>query len=644
VATPGVSFSYDPAYSRVMTMVDGTGTTSYTYHPVGVLGAGQVASVDGPLDNDTIAYQYDELGRVLSRTLGGVARTEQYDELGRVTTEVNALGTFTYGYDGATGRLASVAYPNGQTSVYSYMDNLHDRRLQTIHHKKPDGTTLSKFDYTYDVAGNILTWRQQAESVAVQWEYGYDRADQLTAATKRATDPQATILNRYVYAYDLAGNRLSEQIDDAVTSATHDALNRLQTQTPGGMLMFRGQINEPGTVTIQGKPATVFADNRFQGAATVVPGTNQVTIVATDASGNKTTQSYEVDVSGTPKTFTYDANGNMTGDGTRTFEWDARNELTALSVGTRRSEFTYDGARRRVRVVEKEGGTVQSDIRQIWCGAAICEERSADGSVIRPVPARGEQVGSVPHYFAGDHLGNVTDVTDASGTSLARYAFDPWGRRTSGGPADVTRIGFTGHRWQATGDLWLTLHRAYDPEVGRWLSQDPVGGDRVGNSYAYIGNRTLNRFDPLGLQSVKCDDSCDPAQKEAAKQAAREACARVSQPGGECRAALQQYGVLDKYQSLCRNGFKIVCIKKGQDCGGCGGPCNPASLLAVQAGTVFLQSNASGGDCGSLANTIAHELAHSAGIGLDGLWRSIPAHAENLRKANDIAAKCAGQR
>jgi YD repeat-containing protein len=43
VATPSVSYTYDPVYSRVATMGDGTGTTSYTYHPAGSLGAGQVA-------------------------------------------------------------------------------------------------------------------------------------------------------------------------------------------------------------------------------------------------------------------------------------------------------------------------------------------------------------------------------------------------------------------------------------------------------------------------------------------------------------------------------------------------------------------------------------------------------------------------
>jgi hypothetical protein len=50
-----------------------------------------------------------------------------------------------------------VTYPNSQTSTYTYLGNTGDRRLQTIHHKYPNAATLSKFDYTYDAVGNILT-------------------------------------------------------------------------------------------------------------------------------------------------------------------------------------------------------------------------------------------------------------------------------------------------------------------------------------------------------------------------------------------------------------------------------------------------------------------------------------------------------
>jgi RHS repeat-associated protein len=502
IATPSVSYTYDPVYGRVATMVDGTGTTAYTYHPAGSLGGGQVASVDGPLTNDTITYTYDELGRVVSRAINGAANTttQVYDALGRVTSETNVLGTFAYAYVGVTGRLQLVTYPNGQTSSYAYFDTVGDLRLQTIHHRKPDTSTLSKFDYTYDSVGNILTWQQQADSDApTVWQYGYDRADQLTAAVHQTTGGTPAILKRYAYTYDPAGNRTAEQIDGAVTLATHDNLNRLLTHQAGGTLQFKGTLSEPGAVIVNGKPAAVDAANRFVAGVPVTAGTTTVTINATDASGNASEAVYEVDQAGTGKTFTYDANGNMTSDGTRTFEWDGKNQLIAVNVGSHRSEYTYDGYRRRVRIVERESGAVQSETRGVWCGTELCEDRAADGATItrRSFPY-GVQVGGAQRYFVTDHLGSVRDVTDASGALLARYAFDPWGRRTVTEGSDVTDVGLSGHR-QATGGLSLALYRGYDAESGRWLNEDPIGFRGGINLYDYNYGNPISRTDPLGL-------------------------------------------------------------------------------------------------------------------------------------------------
>ena len=92
--------------------------------------------------------------------------TYSYDVLGRVIQEVNPLGTFGYSHNGLTARLATVSYPNGQTSTYGYLEGDTDHRLQTIHHKYPSGVTLSKFDYTHDAVGNIATLRQQADGTA----------------------------------------------------------------------------------------------------------------------------------------------------------------------------------------------------------------------------------------------------------------------------------------------------------------------------------------------------------------------------------------------------------------------------------------------------------------------------------------------
>jgi len=124
--------------------------------------------------------------------------------------------------------------------------------------------------------GNILTWRQQADSTATLWSYGYDAADQLTRAVQWSTDSTPAILKRYAYTYDPAGNRTSEQIDDAITMATHDSLNRLVSQAPGGAITVAGNLNEPATVRIQGQPAAVDPANVFRGTTPSASGTNDV--------------------------------------------------------------------------------------------------------------------------------------------------------------------------------------------------------------------------------------------------------------------------------------------------------------------------------------------------------------------------------
>jgi YD repeat-containing protein len=76
IATPTVTMAYDPNYPRLASMTTaGYGETDYTYVPVGTQGAGQPATIAGPLANDTLSYTYDELGRQKTRTLNGVTTT-----------------------------------------------------------------------------------------------------------------------------------------------------------------------------------------------------------------------------------------------------------------------------------------------------------------------------------------------------------------------------------------------------------------------------------------------------------------------------------------------------------------------------------------------------------------------------------------
>lgn len=511
-ATPSTGFTWDSIYPRLATMVDGTGTTAYAYNAIPPssppLGAGRLATVDGPLTSDVIAYGYDELGRVKTRTINGAANTQTttYDVLGRVDGETNALGAFTYGYDGVTGRLLTMGYPNGNQSTFDYFTNADDHRLKTIHHKKTGGATISRYDYTYDKEGVIRTWQMQRDAAAPQvFNLGHDLADQLVEATLKSTDPTPVVLKSYRYAYDKAENRTGEQIDGVATQATHNVLNQLTSASPGGPLQFAGTTNEAATVTVgvvgqAATPAQTTAANDFKTQVSVPTGTTNVEVKATDPAGNTRTNTYQVSQSGTGKTFTYDGNGNMTSDGTRTYEWDAINQLVAINQGVNRSEFTYDGWGKRVRMVEKVSGATTSDRRFVWCGMEICEERGSDGTtVVKRFFSQGVQESGTALYYATDHLGSVRELTDTAGAVRARYDYDPYGRTTklSGDKnSDYTYAGLFAH--SASG-LHLAVYRAYDPALGRWISEDPIGLNGGANLSAYSGGRPVLLGDPTGL-------------------------------------------------------------------------------------------------------------------------------------------------
>jgi RHS repeat-associated protein len=504
IATPSVSYTYHTAYGRLATMVDGTGTTSYNYHPIAGLGAGQVASIDGPLSNDTISYSYEELGRVASRALNGTSTTWVYDLLGRLTTLTDPLGDFTHAYVSVTGRLSSLTYPNGQVSNYAYLTNAGDKRLQEIHHRvSAGGTTLSKFNYLYDAEGSITQWTQQYGTAAANaYDLSYDGAEQLVSGVYKTTDPTPVVLKRYGYAYDPAGNRTTEQIDDAPMQATFDNRNRLTSQQPGGALLFKGSLNEPATVTVAGTPATVDAANKFQGTAPVVSGTSNVVVTATDPSGNLRTNTYQVTISGSTKTFTYDANGSLTGEGAKTYEWDGADRLVrVLDGGNEVVRFVYDGEGRRSQKIA--AGVTHT---YVYDGEDILEERLSTGATTRYVhgpgidqPLAKVEAGAASYYLA-DHLGSIVQVTNASATVTLTRQYDPWGNPLQGSTSEG--YAFTGREWDPEAAFHYYRTRYYDARMARFIAEDSITWNGDGpNLYGYVLNSPVNRTDPFGRES-----------------------------------------------------------------------------------------------------------------------------------------------
>jgi RHS repeat-associated protein len=498
VATPTVSYTYDAYYGRLLTMTDGTGVTTYSYHQSEQLGAGQVASVDGPQANDTVTYSYDELSRQSSRSLSSATTEWTRDTLGRVTAELNPLGTFSFTYDGLTDRPLTVGYPNGQTSTFTYFDHEMDDRLQAIHHKFANGSTLSRFEYAYDSTGNVLTWRQQIGSEDVTWGYEYDANDRIQSARERSTST-LSVLSDHSYGYDAAGNRVSEQHGDEFLASSFDSMNRLVSQGGSGRLRVGGTVDEPATLNVQGVPATVSAGGEFKADIPVSNGTNVVTISAVDNSGNAAMRQYEVDSAATGSEPTSDQNGNVTAFGGRTFTWNAANEMIRVTDSTETVDITYDGMRRESRRIRRQGQTVLSDITLIWCGFELCEERDTNSGVVtRAYWSLSERIGETEVLLTYDHLGSVREAVDQTGQLRARYTYDTFGQQTKVvGDLDTT-FGYAGLRPTGPG-LAGAVFRWYDPTMGRWMSPDPIGLSGGANAYDYVGGAPVSAVDPSGL-------------------------------------------------------------------------------------------------------------------------------------------------
>jgi RHS repeat-associated protein len=174
----------------------------------------------------------------------------------------------------------------------------------------------------------------------------------------------------------------------------------------------------------------------------------------------------------------YDENGILTNDGlTRTFEWDAANRLVAINYTgtTNRSEFTYDGLSRCVKIVEKTNGSVTSTRKFVWSGMEKCEFRDANDAVTLMAYPQGQYVGVTKYFYFRDHLGSIREMMRANGTLVARFDYDPWGRSTTVLNTVLPDFNFTGLYRHSASNLDFATYRAYDPELGRWLSRDPIG-------------------------------------------------------------------------------------------------------------------------------------------------------------------------
>jgi RHS repeat-associated protein len=201
----------------------------------------------------------------------------------------------------------------------------------------------------------------------------------------------------------------------------------------------------------------------------------------------------------------YDANGNISRRGSATFEFDLANRLR---VATGRAHYAYDGHGRRSRVVYANGDwshhayTQDGKLRLSWrqpAGVATRHVYLGDRLVAEVAS------GSSVSYLHTDALGSPVARTSQTRSVISRTRYEPYGA-TVAGSAPPQGIGFTGHVNDPDTGLVYMQQRYYDPIAGRFLSVDPVTtdaktGDFFGR-YHYANNNPYKFVDPDGRLPV----------------------------------------------------------------------------------------------------------------------------------------------
>jgi RHS repeat-associated protein len=560
-------FAWSPTDQLTTYIDERSHVTRYRYAT-----CGQLIEVVRPDSSSLSLVWSTEPGQLLElRNSKGESLTYQYDEDHRLTAFMDFAGRrFEYGYSpagrllvvregeadetqhtwDAAGRLAETHYVDGRTTRYRY-----DARGMVVEADNGD----VKLVRTYDAVGRLLSefwgdmgvrntydalgFRVHRElSTGYTVSYDWDVAGRLTRIAPRDSGSISV-------AYDKRGNEILRSIaGGSELRFSYDSRRRCT----GQQVHDRRSASPSRTRTIDYDPCSnvtriadsISGETRFRYDALsrfehLERSDGLVEHYTYDHADNLLRREKGSHGATSPaRQFTYARGSRLAAAGSTPYGCDSAGRLVARGVGQSRTTFHWNGAG-QLQGVGLPAGTSWKYVYDAF-GRRIsksCDNKTTttfiwDDDVIAGVLSS-DAIG-VAHFTAWefdpsgfapiakvDQRGTLLCLNDVNGAPLAlldREGTFLWEGRSDAfgvlhsfiGEGDECPIRYQGQWHDGESGLHYNRFRYYDPEVGRFISPDPMGLSGGTNPYIYAPN-TTSWIDPYGLAKVPCEKAVQAA-------------------------------------------------------------------------------------------------------------------------------------
>lgn len=432
-------------YGDLVSLSHGGSTYTYTYDA-----AHRLTSKTDSRDNRTMSWNYDLLGNVIKKTnYQGIPQTFTYNSSNRLISMAAGDPVYlqaSYHHDPA-GRLLSRILSNGAATTYEYSP---DNFLKSIRHIGADGELFEILRFERDEVGNITQRIINGPAPAII-DYQYDPAYRLLNADS------STDAHDRSFTYDKVGNRLSKTVNGNTHHylyATGNRLTEIRANSPTGPLVNQFIYDDNGSLI------------------TRLNGNNQPEL---QLEYDQRRLASNIGVDGTPNTATFQYDPNA-------YRIEKQNSLETKQyfLEAEHLESIYD-----------ENNELQAHYLR---GAIIDElingfEKNTEGDL--------ENI-----TYHHDQINSITSTTNHNGEIQQRKEYSAFGETLNHTGTTFNRLNYTGRELDWETDLYYYRARYYDPEIGRFISEDPIGFEGGINFYAYVNNNPLVFNDPSGNRLV----------------------------------------------------------------------------------------------------------------------------------------------